>query len=173
MADKMIIAGRDIERRIFLVRGQRVMIDHDLAILYGVKTKYLNQQVDRNKERFPEKFMFRLESWERDELVAICNRFAKLKHSSSMPRAFTEHGVSMLASVLRGDIAVKISITIIETFIRLKEVFSASKELGDKLRELELKVEGHDRHIRALFEAIRALMPAPEDASVRKIGFRP
>ena len=94
---KELIPQERIERRIFLIRGHRVMMDRDLAELYGVKTKYLNQQVRRNIKRFPQEFMFPLTEEERDELVAICNRFKTLKHSSFLPNAFTEHGVAMLA----------------------------------------------------------------------------
>ncbi|HAN05809.1 MAG TPA: hypothetical protein DCW72_02715 [Elusimicrobia bacterium] len=171
---KKEIAGQvEIEDRIFLMRGRRVMLDADLAVLYGVKTKYLNQQVNRNSGRFPGAFMFRLTLRERDELVANCNRLSGLKHSSTMPRAFTEHGVAMLASVLRSAIAVKISVSIIETFIRLKEMFSAHKELAEKLRALEQRIASHDAEIGTLFDAIRSLMPKEDDATSHQIGFRP
>lgn len=173
MSNKEIVGRQDIESRIFLIRGRRVMLDTDLAVLYGVETKYINQQVNRNCERFPETFMFRLSPGERDELVAICNRFKNLKHSSVMPRAFTEHGVSMLASVLKSKIAVKISIGIIETFIKLKEMFSAHRELAGKLRDLERKIEHHDTEIKALFDAIRELMPKIDDTHKPPIGFKP
>lgn len=173
MRKKELLIQTDIESRIFLIRGQRVMIDNDLAALYGVITKYLNQQVNRNIGRFPERFMFRLSVRERDELVAICNRFTGLKHSTVMPRAFTEHGVAMLAGVLNSEIAVKISVSIIEAFIKLKEMFSAHKELAEKLQALERKIEGHDEDIRAMFDAIRELMPKPEDKTKPPIGFRP
>jgi hypothetical protein len=173
MSKKEIVSHKDIESRIFLIRGQRVMLDNDLAALYGVKTKYINQQVNRNIGRFPERFMFRLTTDERDELVANCNRFSGLKHSVVMPRAFTEHGVSMLASVLKSEIAVKISVSIIETFIKLKEMFSAHKELAEKLLALERKIENHDEDIRALFDAIRELMPKPDARTKPPIGFKP
>ena len=117
--------------------------------------------------------MFRLNVKEKDELVANCNRFSSLKHSVVMPRAFTEHGVSMLASVLKSEIAVKISVSIIETFIKLKEMFSAHKELAEKLLALERKIENHDEDIRALFDAIRELMPKPDDRTKPPIGFNP
>lgn len=114
---KELIPQERIEQRIFLIRGHRVMIDRDLAELYGVKTKYLNQQVRRNIKRFPQEFMLPLTEEERDELVAICNRFRTMKHSSTLPYAFTEHGVAMLASVLKSERAIKISIIIIKTFV--------------------------------------------------------
>lgn len=160
---KDLIPHETVAQRIFLIRGQKVMIDRDLAELYGVKNKYLNQQVRRNIKRFPEEFMFPLTKEERDELVAICNRFQTMKHSSVRPNAFTEHGVAMLASVLKSERAIKISIIIVKTFVKLREVMSVRKELAFKLKELEAKIEGHDMDIKDIFEAIRQLMGAPDE----------
>lgn len=117
-----VIPHERIEERIFFIRGYKVMIDRDLAELYGVETKYLNRQVKRNKERFPDEFTFQLAPQEKEELVTICHRFKTLKHSSSLPYAFTEHGVAMLASVLKSSIAVQMSILIVKAFIKLREV---------------------------------------------------
>jgi phage regulator Rha-like protein len=166
-----IIPQEVVEQRIFLIRKQRVMIDRDLAELYGVETKYLNRQVKRNIERFPEEFMFRLTSVEKNELVTICHRFKTMKHSSSMPYAFTEHGVAMLASVLKSERAVKISINIIKAFVKLRAILSTHKELAYKLKQLERKFEKHDEEIHIIFEAIRQLMSPPEKKQ-RKIGFK-
>jgi len=160
--NKMVLQ-ETIEQRIFLIRGYRVMIDRDLAKLYGVKTKYLNQQVRRNIKRFPQEFMFGLTVEERDELVAICNRFRTMKHSSVMPLAFTEHGVAMLASVLRSERAIKMSIIIVKTFVRLREIMSVHKEFAYKLKELEREIEKHDADIKDIFEAIRRLMRVPDE----------
>jgi len=165
-----IVPLEAIEQKIFLIRGHKVMIDRDLARLYGVETKYLNRQVRRNIERFPEEFMFKLTREEKDELVTICHRFKTLKHSSSLPYAFTEHGVAMLASVLKSEKAVKISIVIIKAFVRLRQILSTHKELAHKLAELEKKVEKHDTEIGAIFDAIRQLM-APPVKPKKKIGF--
>jgi hypothetical protein len=165
-----IIPQETVEQRIFLIRGCKVMIDKDLAELYGVKTKYLNQQVRRNAQRFPKEFVFQLSEQERNELVAICNRFETMKHSSSLPYAFTEHGVAMLASVLNSDRAIKMSILIIKTFVKLREIISTHKELSCKLSELERKFEKHDEAIQGIFEAIRQLMVVPETPK-RRIGF--
>ncbi|MFH1709807.1 MAG: ORF6N domain-containing protein [bacterium] len=129
-----------IETRIFLIRGQKVMLDRDLAELYGVETKYLNRQVRRNLERFPDEFMFLLSEQEKEELVTNWHRFKPLKHSTSLPLAFTEHGVAMLASVLNSESAIKISIFIIKAFVRLRRVLSAHKELARKLEQLEQRV---------------------------------
>lgn len=163
---KALIPQERIEQRIFLIRGHRVMIDRDLAELYGVKNKYLNQQVRRNIKRFPQEFMFPLREEERGELVAICNRFKTMKHSISLPYAFTEHGVAMLASVLKSERAVKISIIIIKTFVKLREIISTHKELAYKLGELERKIEKHDADIKDIFEAIRQLIGMPDIPSV-------
>jgi ORF6N domain len=170
---KELISEAAIEQRIFLIRGKKAMIDRDLAELYDVETKYLNRQVRRNKERFPEEFMFQLMPNERDELVTNWHRFESMKHSSVLPYAFTEHGVAMLASVLNSDIAVKISITIIKTFVKLQALLSTHKELAYKLAELEKKVEKHDENIHVIFEAIRKLMAPPPVKPKPQIGFKP
>ena len=167
---KDIISLETIEQKIFLIRGHKVMIDRDLARLYGVETKYLNRQVRRNIERFPEEFMFNLTREEKDELVTICHRFKTMKHSSTLPYAFTEHGVAMLASVLKSEKAVKISIVINKAFVRLRRFIATHKELAHKLSELERKIEKHDAEIKAIFDVIRQLM-TPSEKPKRKIGF--
>ena len=159
-----------VEIRILLIRGQRVMIDKDLAELYNVETKYLNRQVKRNIQRFPKEFMFRLSKREKNELVTNWHRFKILKHSSSLPYAFTEHGVAMLATVLNSSIAVKASIRIIKAFIKLRKFISTHRQLGQKLKQLESKVEKHDSEIQNIFNAIYKLMSPPEKP-IRKIGF--
>ena len=165
------LTSRDeITRRIFVIRGQKVMLDSDLAMLFKVKTKHLNRQVKRNIERFPREFMSRLTKQERDELVPIWHQFDKIKHSHVLPYAFTEHGVTMLASVLRSERAIKMSIVIVKTFVKLREIMSAHKEIAYKLKELQSKIEGHDTDIRDIFEAIRQLMGLP-DGHRRITGF--
>jgi 3'-phosphoadenosine 5'-phosphosulfate sulfotransferase (PAPS reductase)/FAD synthetase len=139
------------------------MIDRDLAELYAVETKYLNRQVKRNSDRFPEEFMFRLNKVEKRELVTICHRFRSLKHSTVLPYAFTEHGVAMLASVLKSKRAVAISIIIVKAFVKLRQMISTHKELAHKFSELERKIERHDAEIQAIFTAIRQLMAPPEE----------
>lgn len=114
--------------------------------------------------------MFQLNVEERNQLVTICHRFKTMKHSSSLPYAFTEHGVAMLASVLKSDRAVKISINIIKAFVKLREILSTHKDLAHKLAELERKIERHDEEIKVIFDAIRQLMSTPEPKK-RKIGF--
>jgi len=166
-----LIPQEIIEQRIFLIRNQKVMIDRDLAELYGVETKHLNRQVKRNMQRFPEEFMFQLAPDERNQLVTICHQFRTMKHSIALPYAFTEHGVAMLASVLKSERAVKISINIIKAFVKLREILSTHKELASKLSQLERKMENHDEEIHMIFEAIRQLMKPPE-AKIKKIAFR-
>ena len=162
-----------IERKIFMIRGHKVMLDRDLAELYEVETKYLNRQVKRNKQRFPREFMFRLTETEKHELVTNWHRFESMKHSSVPPYVFTEHGVAMLASVLNSERAIKISIVIIKTFLKLRQILSMNKKLAYKLTELEHKIEKHDEDIHAIFEAIRKLMiPAPIKPKSH-IGFKP
>ncbi|MFA5145936.1 MAG: ORF6N domain-containing protein [Candidatus Omnitrophota bacterium] len=160
-----------IEQKIFIIRGKKVMIDRDLAELYQVETKYLNRQMRRNINRFPEEFMFQLTVAEKNELVTNWHRFDTMKHSATLPFAFTEHGVAMLASVLNNDRAIKISIFIINTFVKLREMISTHKELAHKLKELEGKIEKHDAEIQAIFEAIRQLMTPPPAPPKRRIGF--
>jgi hypothetical protein len=117
---EMVLGVIPIEERILTVRGKQVILDRDLAELYNVETKRLNEQVKRNIDRFPENFMFRLSRDEVDRLVAICDRFDKLKHSSSMPYAFTEQGVAMLSAVLHSKVAVNVSINIMNAFVTMR-----------------------------------------------------
>jgi hypothetical protein len=169
--EKVTIPAETIEQKIFLIRGHKVMIDRDLAEMYGVETKYLNRQVKRNHNRFPKEFMFRISYDEKKELVTICHRFKSMKHSNVLPNAFTEHGVAMLASVLKSDRAVAISIIIVKTFVRLRQIMIAHKDLADKLSELEHKIERHDAEILAIFDAIRQLMSPLIEKRKEKIGF--
>jgi hypothetical protein len=159
-----------IEKAIFFIRNQRVMLDTDLAALYGVQTKVLNQAVKRNERRFPSDFVFFLTKEEKDELVTNCDRLKRMRHSSALPRAFTEQGVAMLSSVLNSERAVDVNIEIMRAFIRLRALLSTHKELAGKLSELERRLEGHDEKIQVIFQAIRQLMTSPEKPR-KKIGF--
>ncbi len=161
-----------VERRIWLLRGQKVMLDSDLAELYEVPTFRLNEQVKRNIKRFPPDFMFQLVS---EEAASLRSQFAILKdgrgkHRKYLPYAFTEQGVAMLSSVLRSERAIEVNIAIMRTFLRLRQVLTAHKELAEKLVELERQVEGHGHQIHSIFEAIRRLM-APARRPHRRIGF--
>jgi len=171
MKSSELISTDAIEQRIFIIRGQKVMIDRDLADLYGVETKYLNRQVKRNRERFPKEFMFPLSKQEKEELVTNWHRFDSLKHSTVLPLAFTEHGVAMLATVLNSARAVQMSIVIIKAFVRIREIAATHKEVALKLKLLEMKSDKHDKEIQAVIEAIRKLIAPPEPPK-RQVGFQ-
>ena len=172
MSKKPILIAGDIDSKIFLIRGDKVTADRDLAELYGVETKYLNRQVKRNIDRFPAEFTFQVTQKEKQELVTNCHRFQSMKHSTTRPYVFTEHGVAMLASVLKSERAVKISIHIVKTFIRLREFIATHKELAQKMKELEQKIGKHDEEIRAIVDIIRRLIQEPQKPKTR-IGFHP
>jgi len=159
-----------IVSKILLLRGEKVLLDRDLAELYGVTTKALNQAVKRNQKRFPSDFMFPLTKEERDQLVTNCDRFRKLKHSVVLPHAFTEQGVAMLSSVLNSDRAIEVNVAIMRAFVQLRRMIGSHEELARTLAELEARLSGHDEQIQAIFEAIRQLM-APPDRPPKKIGF--
>jgi phage regulator Rha-like protein len=160
-----------IQQGILLVRGKRVMLDADLAELYGVSTKRLNEQVKRNRDRFPEDFMFQLTAEEKTEVVAKCDHLARLKYSPTPPYAFTEHGAIMLAAVLSTPRAIEVSVFVVRAFVRLREILAGHRSLASKLAELENRIETHDEAIRSLVSAIRQLMAAP-GKQPKKIGFQ-
>ena len=159
-----------VARQILLIRGQKVMIDMDLAELYGVETKALNQAVKRNKKRFPTDFMFQLTEEEKKNVVTNCDHLSRLKFSSTLPHVFTEHGALMLGNILTSPRAIEISLFIVRTFVQLREMHSAHKELAIKLEDLERKVGDHDEAIVNLIEAIRQLMQ-PLAQTKHRIGF--
>ena len=134
-----------IQRLIFEIRGQQVMLDRDLAMLYGVETKVLNQAVRRNLNRFPPDFMFTLKLSEYQEVVTNCDRFASLKYSSVMPHAFTEHGIIMLASVLRSEVAIQMSVQITRAFVAMRQYISLPPQ--ERLKQLEQKVDSIKEYI--------------------------
>jgi hypothetical protein len=160
-----------IQNRILVIRGEKVMIDADLAQLYGVTTKRLNEQVKRNRERFPDDFMFQLTTEEKAKVVANCDHLRPLKYSSNLPYAFTEHGAIMLAAVLNSPVAIEASLYVVRAFVQLRKLLRTHKELEFKLNELERKIALHDSDIHAIVEAIRELMAPPEKPK-REIGFR-
>jgi len=171
MAEKeSIVPIERIDRMILLIRGQKVMLDADLAELYGVPTKALNQAVKRNSERFPSDFMFPLSSEEKTEVVAKCDHLRRLRFSPVKPYAFTEHGALMLAGVLNSRRAVDVSVFVVRAFVRLREMLSSHRDLARKVAELERKTKGHDERIRSLVGAIRQLMTTPENKP-KRIGF--
>lgn len=160
-----------ISERIFLIRGERVMIDRDLAELYVVTTKALNQAVKRNINRFPTDFIFQLNDDEKNELVTNCDRLSPLKHSSVNPYAFTEHGATMLAAVLNSPQAVEMSVFIVRAYIKMREMLGAQTKILRRVEELEKIVGGHDKTIVQIVEAIKQLMIS-ETKPKKKIGFQ-
>jgi hypothetical protein len=166
MAD--MVPMESIASKIYVIRNIKVMIDRDLAELYGVETRALNQAVRRNVKRFPEDFMFELT---REEVLRISQivtsskiKYAKLVH------AFTEQGVAMLSSVLKSERAIEVNIEIMRAFVRVREMLGAHRDLAARLKELESRIQDHDQQIQAIFEAIRQLMTPPEKPR-KKIGF--
>ena len=157
--------------KILLIREKKVMIDKDIAELYGVTTKRLNEQVKRNKKRFPDDFMFQLTENEKEKVVANCDHLKNLKYSPSLPYAFTEHGAVMLASVLNSDRAIEANIQIVRVFTRIREMLLTNKDILLKLEQLERKVTGHDENIQMIFGALRKLLNPPQPPR-RRIGFR-
>jgi len=169
MSKEMIPIER-IARAIYLLRGQKVLLDSDLAALYGVSTKALNQAVKRNRGRFPHDFMFQLTI---EETRSLRSQFVTLKrgeHLKYRPYAFTEQGVAMLSSVLNSERAVKVNIAIMRAFVKLRETLETNRELARKFEELERRVGKHDDEIAAILEAIRQLMSTSKQ-SRREIGF--
>jgi phage regulator Rha-like protein len=162
-----IIPYERIEQRILLIRGQKVMIDSDLAMLYGVTTKRLKEQVRRNIERFPSDFMFELTTNEKVEVVANCDHLKNLKFSPYLPYAFTEHGTLMLANVLNSQRAVQVSLQIVRTFVRLRQLLASNVELARKLEALEKK---YDEQFKVVFEVIRQLLiPLDESSTTLRV----
>jgi hypothetical protein len=188
---KEIVPAEQIARRIFYFRGEKVLLDFDLATLYGVATKALNQAVKRNRERFPDDFMFQLTSEEvlilRSQTVTpslqgsgsqeimknwsqIVTSSRKYRGTKYRPYAFTEEGIAMLSSVLKSKRAVKVNIAIMRAFVKLRGMLETNRELARKFAELERRVGKHDEEIASILEAIRQLMASPETPR-REIGF--
>lgn len=170
-----------IEGRILTIRGQRVMVDADLAELYGVPTKALNQSVKRNVLRFPTDFMFQLDQDEKAEVVTNCDHLAKLKFSKTLPFAFTEFGAIALANVLASPQAIEMGIYVVRAFVQLRQAAATHTDLAKRLTDLEMTVEGLEiktdafahntrNQLRQIFEALRALTQPP-DSPKRPIGF--
>ena len=148
------IIKSEIESRIFTMRGKQVMLDRDLAEFFGTTTKRLNEQVKRNVAKFPDNFLFQLNNLEKNELVANCDRFRILKHSSAFPFAFTDYGIAMIATILRSEIAVQMSIHIINSFIQFRKKTYLEHAMIDKLYALENRVENESKRIDILFSKL-------------------
>jgi hypothetical protein len=166
MAENSLIPAERIEKAIYVLRGQRIMLDEDLAALYGVTTKRLNEQVKRNRARFPAHFMFQLTAQEFTDLRSQ-TATSRWGGRRTLPYAFTEHGTVMLASVLNSAIAIQASIEIVQAFVRLRQMLASHVELARQLAALEKK---YDAQFKVVFDAIRQLMEPPP-VKRRSIGF--
>ncbi len=164
-----IISVEVITSKIFFIRGKKVMLDRDLAFLYEVTTKRLNEQVKRNIKRFPEDFMFQLTKNEKDELVAICDRFNTMKYSTVHPYVFTEQGVAMLSGVLNSDRAISVNIQIMRAFTQLRQMLLTNAALRRKIEEMERK---YDKQFMVVFQAIKQLLEPPPAKEKKITGFR-
>ena len=165
-----MIKAESIAEKILIIRGEKVMLDSDLAELYGVTTKRLNEQVQRNKNRFPSDFMFSINN---QGLTILRSQIATSRSWGGrryLAYAFTEQGVAMLSSVLNSPRAIKVNIQIMRAFVKMRGFLSQHKKLSQKLNALERKISSHDTHIQSLFEAIRQLM-SPIPKNKKKIGF--
>ena len=155
---KTVIKVEMIEQKIYLVRGRKVMFDSDLAKLYEVETKYLTRQVRRNIRRFPTDFMFRMTA---EEYLRCQNVTSKRGGRRYLPYVFTELGIAMLSTVLNSERAIEVNMAIMRVFVKLREVLAQHKELVDRLKELENRMDKKDQEILSIFEAIRQLMALP------------
>ena len=170
----------NIESKVYFIRGQRVMLDRDLAALYDVETKNLNRAVKHNIKRFPAEFMFQLNRQETDELVQNLHRFASLKHSSSNPYAFTEHGVAMLSSVLKSERAIAINIQIINAFVAMRQYAlkahsddRITNRLGVLEKALLAYMGTNDKRVDEVIKVLNTMLEAEGKKEPKKIGFVP
>ena len=167
-----IVLIERVQSRILFIRNQKVILDSDLAALYGVPTKRLNERIKRNRERFPSDFMFQLTV---EEAEGLRSQFATSKKGRGgrryKPYAFTEHGAIMAASVLNSERAVQASIYVVRAFVKLRLMLAPYKELMGKLDQLEKKLQTHDKQIIAIIQAIKLLMPQAEDKPKEPFGF--
>lgn len=169
-----LLPSEIVENKIYFIRGRKVMIDRDLALLYGVLTKNFNKAVRRNLDRFPEDFMFTLTQ---EEVKSLRFQSAALKrgeHSKYLPMAFTEQGIAMLSGVLRSSRAVQVNISIMRAFVKLRELMMTHKDLARKIEELETKFNKHDENFIVIFQAIKKLLQVSREPNKKKppIGFR-
>lgn len=171
MSKKLVIADELVINKIYHIRGHKVMLDRDLATLYGVMAIRLREQVKRNQERFPDNFMFQLNENEVDDMVSHFAIPSKQHLGGYLPYAFTEHGILMLANVLKSEQAITMSIRIIEIFVKLREVLLTHKDILLKLEQLERKVVKQDGDIKLIFDYLKKLL-SPTTKPIRKIGFK-
>lgn len=174
MKKRELLIGTELTTRIYFIRGRSVMLDSDLARIYGVSTARLNQQYRRNQKRFPEDFAFQLTRQEfTDLMLQIAISSSAHGGRRILPMVFTEHGAIMLASVLNSKVAIAASVNVVRAFVAMREVISRNKKLAEKFAEIEGRLDGHDETLAELFAAIRQLLDAPDEADGprREIGF--
>jgi len=173
MVPRIAVPVERIENRILLIRGRKVLLDADLAALYGVETRRLNEQVKRNRRRFPEDFVFRLSKVETKALDRSQFATGSQKHRDPRfaPHAFTEHGTIMAAMVLNSARAIEVSVYVVRAFVRLRDFLASHKDLARRLEEHEKQLASHDQAIAGLVNTIRSLMAPPEPPKRRSIGF--
>ena len=168
---KSVVPVGKIENRILLIKGEKVIIDADLAEFYGVPTKRLNEQVKRNKDRFPHDFMFQLSPDEKAEVVANCDHLENLKYSTALPYAFTEHGAIMAAGVLNTSRAIEISVFIVRAFVKIRQMVAGHKDLQRKISQIERRLTDHDEQIIELVNLIKQLLNPEPPPKKRRIGY--
>ncbi len=162
-----------LDSLILTIRSQKVLIDADLAAIYGVPTKRLNEQIKRNTDRFPEDFLFRLTAEEKLEVVAKCDHLARLKFSKSLPYAFTEHGAIMASTVLNSPEAVKMSVFVVRAFVRMREHLTANAAILQRLAEIDKTLLEHDHALGVIWQQLQPLLEPPPEPPKRQIGFLP
>ena len=173
---QQIVPIEAIERRIVVLRGHRVMLDRDLAELYGIELKRLNEQVKRNRDRFPEDFMFQLTLEEGRVVILSRSQIATLKRGANLkykPYGFSEHGAVMLANVLRSPVAVRASIQVVRAFVNLRRMLATNEALLRKVDAVERRVGQHDAELQEVFRTLRKLLEPPPAPLKRTIGFMP
>ncbi len=167
-----LIPQGTIEDKILLLRGRKIMLDSDLAVLYGVETKQLTRQVRRNIDRFPDDFMFQLTREEYNELLRCqIGTLKRGQHSKYLPHAFTEHGILMLSSVLNSKKAIQVNIQIMRTFTKLREMILTHKDLQKKIEDMEKRHDKHDQHFQLIFKTIKEMLNSPGKPK-KRIGYR-
>lgn len=165
--------ARPIESLILKLRGHNVILDADLAELYGVGTKVFNQAVKRNADRFPADFLFQLTEAEKTEVVTNCDHLVRLKYSRTRPFAFTEHGAIMAANILNSPQAVQISVYVVRAFVQMREQIAANAEILKRLAEIDRTLLHHDKALQALWQRLQPLLASPPAKPKRRIGFDP
>jgi hypothetical protein len=166
---KELIPIENIQSKIYKIRGKHVMIDRDLAEIFGVETRRLNEQAKRNIERFPEEFMFQLTTKEYTDLISQ-NEISSWGGVRKLPYVFTEHGTIMLSSVLKTKKAIEMSILVVKAFVKLRDMYAFYDELRIKIREIEMRQSDSEEHIQSIIEAVNMLLVPPEE-NKRQIGF--